>query len=603
MPADTLIDRWIARRATSAYELCQQHQLWTEQRAPTTGFLAALLGPKRPASAKYDHLAGGLLAAIVALLDGKGDQPEGTADNVAALAAFPSLGLVVELLELRLPKAKRPVEYTLPELLATAHFPSTPHTVDGKLVLGYAGTPRAHELRGLSASLQEFFTPRPPSPASVELIAAYMQRFQQLLFVAPLPGDLWLKTPASQRPVRALPAGIFRYNNCYSDNKVVLGGAGSGRSVMMGRLCQAAHEKGNQVVMIAYRQQQGPMHHFTRNQGGAMRQITTRSEAAFNPFYFPERFTSTNKDVIEPLVIYLSQLLDCLLQTATPQLPRLRNGVLYSLLAAYFQQQPWRASGANPSFDSFYEFVSSAPAQGWAVGQVKPCPTCGAEAGCQQPKSDPQLAIFLEAGEPFYGTGELAYLMNAQPEQASALFATQNRLLYINLAVGYLGDELRDEVATQCISWLLLFGIDMHIGLFSPGQHHNRQDVLTVAVDELFDECLTSVSTTFVAPYLRSKRQNAQELLCSWHNSPQQVFCAEHPVATLIRDSAGCFVLLSSGPTWHKHQGLWLSDEQQAQYQGMQRNQLLIAGLREFDGVYDATMNQQELSVFEQSPE
>jgi hypothetical protein len=301
---------------------------------------------------------------------------------------------------------------------------------------------------------------------------------------------------------------------------------------------------------------------------------------------------------------YLADLLVCLVETASAKLPAVFRSYLPSLLIAYYKQQPWQAKGTTPSFDSFYDFMSSVAANGWGAGLARPCPRCGAGAGCQTNEGhNPVYALtaFLEAGQPFYGTRELAYLMNAEPTKARDLFTPQNNLLYLEMAVGYPGDELADAVVTQCISWLVLFGVDMHLGWSGREEHHSQQR-MTLAVDELLDQCLTSTGKTFIQPFLRSKRQNAQELICAWHNQPKYVFSKEHEVANEIRDAAGCYVLLASGPTWHKEGGLQLSDHYKVQYESLDRRQVLIVGLQDFEGVYDMSMSQEEVHKYYPRP-
>jgi hypothetical protein len=608
----SVIQKSLRTQFATPAALCAAQQQWADNRRPPSG-LKALFAPKSPANWRYDLHAGGRLAAVAALLDGTPDLPAGTVDNIAALATYPDVSLVMVLFELKLKQYHRPegdqallaysLGYAIPAELAASRQKETTSASRGEEPLG-----------ATAASLDEFFAAMPPTAESIELIAAYMQKFRQDRFSAPVAGDLWLKTPVSQLPVRALPGRLNNYTNCYNNNKIVLGGAGAGRSVMMGRLARAAHEKGNQVVMVAMMQHKDALYHYTQKAGGTTREIKTKSQARFNPFWFPERLTGSAKRPPEELLGYLNKLLLSLLETASPLAEKTgkysKRPILYSylfgLLHTYYQQCAVDPA-ITPSFNSFYEFTAQEAAKAWADFNSF-CEVATSEAAKAWSKDHyPALEFltwFSEAGRPFYGTGELAYLMSAQPEEVAELFTVQNRLLYIEVASGRFGDEeLRDAVATQCISWLLLFGADVQLGYANDLNRRAGFPYLTTVVDELPNECLTELGTHFMEGYLHFGRYNAREFTCSWHNDPKEVFQPLHKVAHLIREVAGCLLILNRnrfGQTPEKN--LYLSSQEAEQYANLQSRQLLITGIREFSGVYDFNISQQELAPFAPSP-
>lgn len=400
------------------------------------------------------------------------------------------------------------------------------------------------------------------------------------------PGDLWLKTPVSQVPVKALPANMLKYKDIFSRDKLVVGGAGSGRSLMTGRLCQAAHEKGNIVVMVATRYRNQAMYQLANKAGGAIREIGSYNQVSLNPFLFPERIMAAYEgSSLIGVQDFLADLLLSLMRAASPTLIPVREHSIYGIVRLYYKQRPWESTGAIPSFDNFYEFIGSEAAQTWT-------------------KSWPEgisilenfLAWVTEAGRPFYATGEFAYLLKGQPEQVAELFTQQNSLLYIELAAIRAGNELHDKVAAQCVWWLLVFGIDTHFSLIG-----GQQQKLTIAIDEWPKECLGEREWLF-GNFMRTRRKFAGEVITSWQDKPSDVFSDDYPTAQSIRYNADCHILLNSGPDWHNGGELLSNDEEKKLYTELTGRQVLVLRAGEFSGVYDATMSQEELSFFEETP-
>lgn len=337
----------------------------------------------------------------------------------------------------------------------------------------------------------------------------------------PRPGEVDLEIVDLEESMRPLELPLFTPDGS-RQHTLVLGPAGSGRSLLLARLSRQAHQDERQVVVISMRGSQGPLYHLARYLAGTTRDLITREHARFNPFWFSAAPDSAS--CREPSNEELRHLIEVLIAVLPLALPggvadRDWHNGMGRFIVLFYRYQPWREDGGSPDFNSFYEFVSR-PLEALPDWVEQPTPA----QHFQQ--------WFLTATKPFYRGGGLDYLMNAAPGPLPTLRAVQNRFLYLNLA---LGDPLAepgqptepyggaDAVRLQAAFWLLLYALDAQVGC-RQGQQ------LTVVLDELnYDVFSSDNAAHAMQRYYLDRlcgREASREVIAAWQDTPDVVFKA-----------------------------------------------------------------------------
>lgn len=380
-------------------------------------------------------------------------------------------------------------------------------------------------------------------------------------------GQLWLRPTANVPSKLAVDRFPYQSQGALNDNKLVLGPAGSGRSIMLARLAEAAHAAGNQVVVLGF-DSRGPVAAVGERVGQQVSAISKPADASFNPFWLPALDTSAAQSPTEHQFQMLATLLENMLQlTSATSLPemggnkRIRLGMLLRReIGLYYSQQAWlRQPGGKvgrsrnpaqawhpleaPSFNSFYEFCLGRWGQSSGMQQ----------ADVQQ--ADVEERIFFQwlgnAGAPFYAGGPLDALMNATPEQVSKLVDSPSRLLRVTLDAT-IADTFKTTVDTpdadtstwkepaleawQRLLLLLLHTFDVHFG--------SRKQRLTVVIDNLSDR-MGGGMLSYLADYFVTWKYYNRDVIIGWETgSPDSTFSPDSRVARLLLAWCDCQVLM-----------------------------------------------------------
>ena len=356
------------------------------------------------------------------------------------------------------------------------------------------------------------------------------------------PGEFWLHGAAG--PQLAVARYPQAEQGAANDNKLVLGHAGSGRSLLVSRLARTAHEAGNQVVVLAWAYNPhyaGPLSCLLHKLEGEFKQISTADQLRFNPFWLP--MTGGNGlGWRMPTMEELDALADLLVNVL--QLTRYRQPidqervteVMYQVLGSYFVAQAL-ANSPYPCFATFASTVLS-----------------------RKRGADEEAAVtafmdwFAAVQEPF-STGELAYLLAATPEQVQELIASPSRALHVHMMLDQSCASQADtvdfspragknwsppcpgEAQTRALM-LLLYSVDTHLS------QQNRR--LTVVLDEQHYDSMGAQIATFLTTYLRKGTQYNREVISAWHEWPATVFGEDNPGAQVLLNQIGTQILLRS---------------------------------------------------------
>lgn len=359
------------------------------------------------------------------------------------------------------------------------------------------------------------------------------------------PGELWLHTEAG--PKRAL-ARYARQQGAVNDNKLVLGPAGSGRSLLLGRLAKTASEAGGCVVVLdsfgVNLNNPGPLWMLTFSQGGTFASLDRPGQLSFNPFWMPDAGYSgwrmpqaparlPTGEEMQAIALLLANLLR-LSRYDAPVTEEKVQGWLYDAVAAYYASPEMQASDHNPCFKAFVNVVLALP----RTGEVE---WLNAEF----------IDWLTQVSQPYREGGELEALLDASHFQAQAAFARPGQgMTYIDFGLDASAASAADTPEFKQAPWgnpaaqaqtrvlmLLLHTLDFRMG--------QREQRLTIVADELHYDSLGSRMATYLAGYLGRGPQYNRELVVGWHESPATVFQEQHPAARTILAHCGTHILLA----------------------------------------------------------
>lgn len=363
-------------------------------------------------------------------------------------------------------------------------------------------------------------------------------------------GQLWLRPPGSlwcpepfQLAVDCFPSQTQGARN---DNKLVLGYAGTGRGILLGRLTKAAHAAGNCVVAFT-QERTGAVAAVGEVAGGGSYTIRKLADASCNPFWFPElelaegsRKMPSEQQLIS-LMKLLANLLTITAQTrkiASPLDSVLLEKYLLEELSEYYTYRTWlyRLGYQGPAV-SLGRRGKRTPQQelDWpSLGRPGFNSFCYAVSNGEhffEEKPDEYYVFirwFDKVSTPFYLGGELEALVNGRAEQVGALVGIRSRFMRITLSES-LSESVTGEDAIQCAWLLLLHTFDTHLG------HRERR--LTIVLDELPAQAVGASVQEYLTRYLADWRQVNRDLLVSWRGAPDQLFNEAAPVAQLLLEA------------------------------------------------------------------
>lgn len=367
----------------------------------------------------------------------------------------------------------------------------------------------------------------PPVPLSpTELLEAREATLRQLQ----QPGELWLHGPDG--PKLAV-ARFPREQGAATDNKLVLGPAGSGRSLMLARLARTAHAAGNQVVILDHTgsnpRNRGALWHLTRTKGGT---FTTASEPVqFNPFWFPGLDDQSWRLPTEEEVSTLGQVLVSVLSLtryAGPANPTHMRELLEVSLGDYFSDMA--GTPTLPGFASFLEWLEAQPDRtlpGSVAGKFR--------------------QWFAQASQPFRPGGTLGHVLAATPAQLRKLLNSTGRLLHLETGPGAATEA--DTPGYSMRPWPLAApeAHQREIILFLHALatwYGDRESRLTFIVNEWHYDILREPLAAYLLNFFQRGPASNHELIAGWHESPSTVFSAENPAAQLVLAQAGTQLLL-----------------------------------------------------------
>lgn len=337
-------------------------------------------------------------------------------------------------------------------------------------------------------------------------------------------GTLWLRHLDSGAPTEALLTSATSYQA--QPTTLVLGPTGSGRSVMLARLGEAAHAAGDCVVFLDFGPGT-PSNQVTQRVGGRSQPVPV----GFNPFYLPDYFGGgwrylSGFDGVDELASLLNNLFS--LGLVADDLPAGRLVALQHVLERYYDLQAggldaptrslladaWQARPGNvsqqwhagPSFNSFYEFLvyevsnpdlaSMRPALNWLIAQ----------------------------GHPYYAGGDLDYLLNALPDELAATFDAPGRCLNLFFEPS----TPRPLLTCQC--WLLLYSLDAY--LVRPAVKPRR---LSILANFLPEEALAGPGEDFFFHYEQTRRSRYRALTLAYQLLPAALVHRPALLATFSR--------------------------------------------------------------------
>jgi conjugation system TraG family ATPase len=180
-------------------------------------------------------------------------------------------------------------------------------------------------------------------------------------------------------------------------NKFILGPSGSGKSFFTNHMVRQYYEQGAHIVLVdTGNSYQGLCNLINRKTGGAdgvYFTYTDENPIAFNPFYTDDGlFDIEKRESIKTLILTLWKR-----DNEPPT--RAEEVALSNAVSLYIDRLK---TGITPSFNTFYEFVSSEYRGILEAKQVR--------------EKDFDAANFLNVLEPYYRGGEYDYLLNSEKE-------------------------------------------------------------------------------------------------------------------------------------------------------------------------------------------
>lgn len=182
-------------------------------------------------------------------------------------------------------------------------------------------------------------------------------------------------------------------------NKFILGPSGSGKSFFTNHMVRQYYEQGTHILLVdtgnSYQGLCSLIRNKTKGRDGIYFTYTEQEPIAFNPFYTHDGvFDIEKRESIKTLLLTLWKR-----ESEEPERSEevaLSNAV--NLYLSKLKSDP----GITPSFDTFYEFVSTDFRHLLEQKRVR--------------EKDFDLANFLHVLEPFYRGGEYDYLLNSNKQ-------------------------------------------------------------------------------------------------------------------------------------------------------------------------------------------
>lgn len=383
--------------------------------------------------------------------------------------------------------------------------------------------------------------------------------------------QLWLRPAATAGLQLAVDAYPSRTQGANNDNMLVMGGAGSGRSIMVARLTEAAYTADNTIFALTH---SGPLEALCERVGGTHYPLTTPEQASFNPFLFVLAEVGEPTPSTDQLFALATVLANVLLLTNCSTLPEdgtlvaaTIERVLVKELQRYYDPRNTAKAKSAPSFTSFYDFVEQHSSMAFMEEEAVATGVVRLLSGVFTNEDRAFYRWFTVAGQPFRTGGALGHLMNASPDQVLGL-AKANRFLQVFLS---LRDTARTEVDNaEFTEWpfgspapeatvrsiiLLLHTVDELFG--------GRDQRLTVVLDELHYSLLGPQLAGYLNYYLKEGPRRNRSLIVAWHECPDQVFSDRNPAAQALLAACDSQIFATFGRTQQEVKGydcLQLSD-------------------------------------------
>ena len=181
-------------------------------------------------------------------------------------------------------------------------------------------------------------------------------------------------------------------------NKFILGPSGSGKSFFTNHMVRQYYEQGAHVLLVdtgnSYQGLCELIHGKTKGEDGVYFTYTESNPIAFNPFYTDDGvFDIEKRESIKTLILTLWKRDD---EPPT----RSEEVALSNAVSGYIDRI--KQQGKNPSFNGFYDYVSSDYKAVLEEKKVR--------------EKDFDLANFLNVLEPYYKGGEYDYLLNSDKQ-------------------------------------------------------------------------------------------------------------------------------------------------------------------------------------------